>query len=479
MTFEESVTQFIRNHQLIHPHMRLVAGVSGGADSMALLSYLCTMRRQWLLELAVCSVDHGLRGAEGRADLEFVRTFCEEKNVMFFGRRVDVRSFSRKRKLSLEAAARELRYKAFAETVELFRADALVLAHHGDDQIETMLMRATRGSVGPARAGIPVRRPFAGVELVRPFLTQTKSFLEDYCREQGIRPRCDVTNSWENHTRNRFRKYVLPFLKRENPSVHLKFQYESERLADDEAFLIQLAEAQLKEVVIKKSNDLVKLSIPALLSLPSPLQRRAIHLILNYLYMNQRMKPLHQSIHIEHLLQLLRSDRASGGTFFPKGFAARKSYEICLVGRFSLTAEKGYDVVLNIPGRTECPAGVIDAEFLEDNLCPEEKKDRQNRITIDCPAISFPLIVRSPLPGDRIMPVGMKHAQKIHRIFINEKIDRLRRSRWPLIVDGKGTAIWLPLLRKALLPESEQSGEKTKYLTLTFTPHADFGRTQE
>lgn len=476
MTFEESVTQFIRKHGLIQPRMRLVAGVSGGADSMALLLYLLTKRKRWELELAVCSVDHGLRDTAGEEDLAFVASFCRKEHVAFLGKTVDVQAYCKEQNLGIEAAARALRYQAYEEALHAFRADALVLAHHGDDQIETMLMREVRGRIGIARAGIPVKRPFAGKELIRPFLSQTKAALAAYCAAQGITPRHDASNESDRHTRNRFRKQVLPFLKKENPSVHLKFQYESETIAEDETFLIELARQRLETVILEKNADWIKISIPDLLVIPYSLQRRIIHLILNYLYTNRKIQPMHQSIHIENLLQLLRSNRPSGRVVFPEGLLARKSYRACLIGFPSRVKDKSYDLVLQVPGRTSFSAGTIDAEFLPNGFCLGTAVSGPDCLITDYRQVIGPLRVRTWRRGDRMMPKGMTGTQKIQRIFINEKIDREKRIVWPLVVDGENSVLWLPLLRKGWRSSPDVQKKEASYLKLTFTPIADFGR---
>lgn len=476
MTFEERVLQFIKEHQLIVPGMRLVAGVSGGTDSMALICFLCGMKEKWRLELAVVSVNHRLRGAESQKDLEYVEAFCRKNDLVFYGRTVDAKRYSLEEKLSTEAGARELRYRAFAEAVHLFHADALVLAHHGDDQIETMLMRETRGSFGMSRSGIPIRRPFACAELIRPFLSQTKSDLENYCSSRGIKARYDPSNNSDSHTRNRFRKVILPFLKNENPTAHLKFQYESERIAEDEELLLQLAKDDLKKVILKKKTDQVKLSISALLSIPLPLQRRMIHLILNYLYTNRQIKPLHQSIHIENLMQLMRSDRASGGTFFPKSLIARKSYGVCIIGFLPQSQDQGYDQLIQVPGTTVLPGGKMIADFLHGGI--QATDGGRNSLILDLHGVRTPLRVRTWRTGDRMNANGMSHPQKVQRIFINEKVDREKRENWPIVVDGKGTILWLPLLRRARELPQRTADCEGMYLKLVFMPTDDFGRTQ-
>lgn len=476
MNVDDSVNAFVEEHRLIRPHMRLVAGVSGGADSMALIQYLFGIRERLHLSLAVCSVDHRLRGKESEADLHYVSSWCGERRILFYGRTVDVPAYIRKTGMGVEEAARELRYRAFADVLRRFRADALVLAHHGDDQIETMLMRQVNGRIGPGRAGIPVSRPFAGTFLIRPFLSQSKEDLERYCREHGIEPRTDATNASDRHTRNRFRQHILPFLKCENPAVHLKFQYASERIAEDEQYLMQAAENQLTKVVVEKKKDIVKLSVPHFLNVARSLQRRIIHLILNYLYAMRKLRPEHQSIHIDQMLRLMRSGHPSGSLLLPKGLAVRKSYKVCLVGFFDGQPVVTYNQRINIPGETRFPAGVIKAEFLSANVSGTAVG--ANAMIVDCRSSALPLRVRTRKPGDRIGLIRTAGSQKVKSVFIDKKIDRRKRSLWPIVVDRNDRVLWLPLLKRGRCPDPENGAGGPKYLLLEFIPTDDFGGTE-
>ncbi|MCO7127744.1 tRNA lysidine(34) synthetase TilS [Sporolactobacillus shoreicorticis] len=478
MTFSERVTRFIGTHHLVRSNERLVLGVSGGADSMALLHFFYMKKKDWELELAVCSVDHTLRGVQSNEDQNYVASFCKKREILFIGKTVDARSWSAKRKISIETGARELRYKAFAEAMAVFKADALVLAHHGDDQIETMLMRQVRGTIGVGRAGIPVRRPFEGKEIIRPFLSQTKADLERYCSENGIVPRHDESNESDAHTRNRFRKNVLPFLKKENPQVHLKFQYESERIAEDESLLLQMAENRLERAVLDKKKCEYALSVPEFLDIHPALQRRTIHLLLCYLYTNRQLQPPHQSIHIEQLLQLLHSSHSSGSVILPKGLTARRSYDRCRIGFVMESGDIGEQTAIPIPGRTDFLSGSIEAAYLKGEELSSAAYTRDCFI-LDGDHIALPLYVRTWRVGDRISPNGMTGSQKIQRIFINEKIDRNERTKWPLITDANGRILWLPLLRRGMPFPSSPDLEKKNYIKLQFIPFTDFGRTQE
>ncbi|MCI1859092.1 MAG: hypoxanthine phosphoribosyltransferase [Sporolactobacillus sp.] len=473
MTFEERVMHFIEKHRLIRPGMRVVAGVSGGADSMALLCFLWEKSKELQIRLAVCSVDHRLRGEEAQADLRFVADYCVRLRLPFFGRTVDAAACSRADQLSIEAGARKVRYQAFADAVKSFHADAVALAHHGDDQIETMLMREVRGSAGPARAGIPYRRPFAGAQVIRPFLAVTKADLRRYCAARGIETRFDRSNLSDTHTRNRFRKTVLPFFKEENPAVHLKFQYESERIADDERFLHELARERLQSAVIEQRPGVVVFSVPILLAAPLPLQRRMIHLVLNYLYASRQMKPLHQSIHIENLIRLLRLGRSSGDMVFPGNLTARKRYGTCTIGMFPRRQGQKFDEAIRIPGTTFFPSGSIEACRLPANEHPAGITT--NNLIVDLRLIRLPLRVRNRRSGDRMRPNGMACPQKLRRIFINAKVKREERACWPVVTDGSGRVIWLPLLRRALPLPQRAAGDEHDFYKLTYKPQLFWG----
>ncbi|MFC7394746.1 tRNA lysidine(34) synthetase TilS [Scopulibacillus cellulosilyticus] len=469
---EYIVDQFIRRHKLITPHATVVVGVSGGPDSMALLDYLNKAKQSWDIKIVACSIDHMLRGDDSRKDLEYVASFCSQKDILFEGKSVNVPLFKEEHHMSTEAAARHCRYKVFGNVMKKYNASMLALAHHGDDQIETMLMRQVRGSFGAARAGMPVSRPFMGGKVIRPFLIVTKKEIEEYCFKNGIEPRIDKTNESDEYTRNRFRKVILPFLKTENPLVHLRFQHDSEILYDDNNYLDQLAEEKLSDIVTNKRQEQMTISIQHFLRTPIPLQRRIIHLILNYLYHNKHIEPSLQSIHIETLLDWFRSDKPSGMQHLPDRLIAVRSYDQCTFSFSQNDAEQaGYQTALAIPGVTEVPSGKVIAKVTDDITAYGKGLNR-----FICPyhQVIQPLLVRSRQNGDRITPKGMSGTQKIKDIFINAKIDRRLRDEWPVVVDANGYVLWLPLLRHS--DKASMDVNSTNYLVLTFIPTADFGR---
>ncbi|MFC4620380.1 tRNA lysidine(34) synthetase TilS [Camelliibacillus cellulosilyticus] len=467
---ESDVDAFVKRHDLIPMGSTIVVGVSGGSDSMALLNYLLGRKEAWDLKLIVCTVNHGLRGAAAESDMAFVADFCRERHLSFEGVTVDVRGYQAQHHVSEETAARACRYHAFEKVMKKVRANLLALAHHGDDQIETMLMRQVRGSFGLSKTGMAYKRPFATGFIIRPFLTLTKEAIETYCHECGIQWRQDPSNFSDQYTRNRFRHEVLPFLKKENPFVHLRFQQDSEVMRDDFLFLDELAGQRLKAILCQKSPDLVKVKIADMLNAPVPLQRRMIHLILNYLYCHAGMSPDHQFIHIENLLIWLRKTHASGEQHLPGGLIARRSYDHCFFSFKNASEPNDYFFKMDLPGEIQLPLGIVQAGIR--HTYPKTGQDA-TRFICDYDQVTLPIYIRTRKPGDRMRPAGMEGTKKIKDLFIDLKIPRDLRSLWPVVTDGEDRVIWLPLLRFSnYAPISEAT---KNYLVLNFMKKADSG----
>ncbi|MBR6014026.1 MAG: tRNA lysidine(34) synthetase TilS [Selenomonadaceae bacterium] len=199
---------------------KIVVAVSGGADSLALADLLNRSRQKFKNEICIAHYEHGLRGEESLADAEFVEEFAKNLGVEFFCEHGDVKKFSAENKISVETAARILRYE-FLNKVRLKKIfDTIALAHHADDQAETVLMKFLRGA---SSAGLSAMKFFAVTEdyglLIRPLLKFKKVELEEYCRKRNFSPRIDKTNFQTDATRNKIRLELLPTLKNFNPAI--------------------------------------------------------------------------------------------------------------------------------------------------------------------------------------------------------------------------------------------------------------------
>ena len=466
---EAKVEAFLSHHSFSLEDKNIVVGVSGGPDSLALLHYLLRQKEKQNITIVAAHVDHMFRGEESFEDAMFVKSFCEENEIPFEMARVNIPEMMERTGKSSQVAAREARYDFFGEVMEKYGFKLLALAHHGDDQIETMLMRFTRGSSGKARAGIPFLRPFYKGCIFRPFLSMTKKEIEEYCRINGLEPRLDPSNLKEVYSRNRFRKHVLPFLKSENRQVHEQFQRLSEDLQTDENYLQELTAEKMNRVIIKRVNSQVSIDTNVFRDMPMPLQRRGIQLILEYLY-KKRPESL-SAIHIDQIYSLIYSSHPSGKLDLPGGLKVVRSYSDCHF-QFDLQSHDKYRLELAEPGSVYLPDGSGIKLEIVDHLSP---------FLTECGAffniknLEWPIVIRNREKGDKMSLKGMSGSKKVKDIFINSKVPISLRKIWPLITDGKGEILWIPGLKKSALEGISQAAEH--YVLLTFKSNYLLGGT--
>ncbi|WP_079504204.1 tRNA lysidine(34) synthetase TilS [Mesobacillus jeotgali] len=456
------VNAFLERHDFQLNNKSIAVGVSGGPDSLALLHYLSQQRERKLLKIVAVHVDHMFRGEESYQDALFVKAFCDKHNLPFEMKRIDVPAYMRETGLSSQQAARACRYAFFEEVMEKHQLQYLALGHHGDDQVETVLMRLTRGSSGKARAGIPFSRKFGPFSIFRPFLCLTKAELEDYCALNSLEPRIDPSNDKTYYSRNRFRKTVLPFLKEENPAVHEHFQRFSEEQQMDEEYLLELTKEKLNKVM-KKEDKGITIGISSFREMPMPLQRRGIKLILNYLY-NDRPASL-SAIHIEKIFSIIRNPHPSGTLDFPSGLRIIRSYGNC---HFKLNPPERHSYRYEISGSDQLilPNGdVIDAQLLNDVHVGDVSN---HRFVIDLEESGTPLYIRTRKNGDRMSLKGMEGSKKLKDIFIDMKIPINERDEWPVVTDREDRILWLPGLKKSKHEADEQGN---RLLLLTYIKH--------
>ena len=203
----------------IFPVQKIVVAVSGGADSLALADLLNRSRQKFKLEICIAHYEHGLRGQESIDDANFVKNFAADSGLKFFCENGNVNDFSLENKISVETAARVLRYEFLSKVRRQLNFDAIALAHHANDQAETVLLRLLRGSTSTGLSAMKFLTPSPYGLLIRPLLRFKKIELEKYCTERGIIPRIDATNFETVATRNKIRLELLPALEKFNPAI--------------------------------------------------------------------------------------------------------------------------------------------------------------------------------------------------------------------------------------------------------------------
>jgi tRNA(Ile)-lysidine synthase len=430
----------------------IIIGVSGGPDSMALAHAFNTIKVEYDFTLVIAHVDHMFRGQESLDDLEYVKKWCTLNNTQFEGGRLNVNKFIEETGQSSQQAARECRYQFFEEMMLKYNANYLALGHHGEDQIETILMRLVRGTSSIGYAGIREKRPFGTGEIIRPFLELRKMDLTRYCSNNDIIPRKDPSNEKDVYTRNRFRHHVLPFIFEENPSAHKRFQLFSRQRLEDEVYLMELTVNALNTVIKNKQKQAVTIDIPQFLKMPISLQRRGIQLILEYVYLHIP-NSLTQG-HVNSILALLLNDKSAWEQHLPEGLIVTRSYNECSF-TFIYTNVKYYTLCINEPGIFDTPNGFsLKVEFI--NKCPEPKNDIFICSSRD---VSFPLIIRNRKNGDRMSIKGMNGSKKIKDIFIDEKMKQSLRDEWPIITDNQNNILWIPFVKKSAFERTFSADE--------------------
>ena len=277
------VLAVVRRYRLFQPGNKILVAVSGGSDSVALLHLLHELKSEWRLDLSVVHVNYGLRGKESDDDEGFVRRLCGHLAIPCIVRKVALsRNMKDGRHHSLQARARDVRYRMMKEVAAAEGANRVALGHTADDQAETILMWLLRGTGLTGLAGMPIRREDL---FIRPLLTVTRADLAACLTSHGIEFRTDSSNAKLLYRRNRIRHELLPTITALAPSFLRVMSRQSEIVGEDDRFLEQLTTDWLRRVLKEEAGHPV-LDRTALLAAPLALQRRLVRRILRRL--NQR-----------------------------------------------------------------------------------------------------------------------------------------------------------------------------------------------
>lgn len=408
------VGAWCRKEALFSAGDRVICAVSGGADSMAMLWCLLTLREALGITVSAAHFNHRLRGAESDRDEEFVRSFCAAHGVALTVGSADVAARAAAQGESVETAARALRY-AFLDGLT---CDKVATAHNADDNAETVLLHLLRGSGLRGLCGIP---PVRG-RIVRPLLCVTRGQIEAFLRAEGVPWMEDSTNTEDTCRRNRLRHRVLPQLRAETPELSRRLTAQSEVLRAEDELLDALAARCLTPV----GNGYLCAPV---LAAPVALQRRALRLIAR-----ESLSSDVSLAHIEAMRALLTADCPSAQCSLPGCWLARRRYDALELVRPE-TAEFS-PVPLQVPGVTELPVpGLrIHCEILE-NFQKITNTPFQFAIKYDMIS-AYRLVVRPRHAGDRItLPGGCTKTLK--KLFIERKLPRAERGLAAVFAAGE------------------------------------------
>ncbi len=434
------IRDYILHQHLIEPGETVQVGVSGGADSVCLLHVLSQLRSDLQFELEAVHVNHNLRSTAHRDEV-FTSELCQEWGIPCRIVSVDVMSRLQRDRRGVEAAARQLRYEAFAES----GAQKTALAHHMQDQAETVLMNLIRGSGTKGLAGM---LPKNGC-VIRPLLCCSKSEILGYMQDHGLQWVEDETNQDVEFTRNGIRHQLVCMIEeRWNPNFCESASQTAAMLQQDEELLSSMAKAQYERLKREKGVHL-----PEMAKLPPALASRVARLFLEDVGHGRDMG----FCHIQAILEM--AGKPSGSKInLPGGLTLERSYDILQCYQESRDREGGWAYpVGRIPCEIEVPENKLKIRFRfvesikNTNIC-----EKLYTKWIDYDTIKDTLQVRTRRPGDYISAAGGR--KKLQDYFIDEKIPRPERDRIPLLADGPHV-LWIIGYR---LSDACKIGEETK-----------------
>jgi tRNA(Ile)-lysidine synthase len=453
----KKVSITLSRHGMLESGDCVVIAVSGGADSVCLLDVLNRLVPELGLRLIVAHYDHGLRKADDERETRFVKELARRINLLC---EVGRASGLSKEFGSLEERAREFRYRFLEEIREKHGAQKIALGHTLDDQAETVIMRFLRGSGSTGLSGIP---PTRDQGIIRPLIDIRRKEVEEYLMSRGLTWQMDSSNQDTGYLRNRIRLELLPELIQYQPQLVEQLGDLAKTLREENRFLDALA----REWFETHFNDLGdgSISIPRVETLRidpairGRVIRRAIERVAGGLRRIERR-------HVEAIEELARGERPQGEINLPKGLTVKRSYDRLVCGFMSQEEKAHFTLEIPSEGTYGIKEAGIRITIKQKNPNSLIRLDGSPlTVFLDAGKVKFPLTLRSILPGDRFVPLGMQGHRKIKDFLIDLKIPSEERPGIPLLLSGD-TIAWVCGYRMDDRFKLEEGTEKVLEVTL-------------
>lgn len=451
-----SARHAITAHHMLAAGDRVIVAVSGGPDSLCLLHVLRRLADDLSLSLHVAHLNHGLRGADSDADAAYVTALAQEWGIEVTCERADVQAYRALHKLSLEDAARQVRY-AFLQRVARTRGASVIAAGHtADDQVETIIMHWLRGAgLAGLRGMLPVQALAGGVRLIRPLLAVSRRDIVAYCAEHALQPRLDRSNEDQRLWRNRLRRSILPELERHSPSLRATTLRSACILADDDAYIEAQVTALWPELA-QVAADAVSIDRARWRSLAPAIQRRLIRRAWACLPGGGGDLGW---VHVERIRELaLRAARREPARLhLPRGVHALVPASTIVLSLTDEAAEAtdaprlvGDALALSAPSRLRLPGSewVIETELSDASAATDPASGDRFVQRFDADVVGDALTVRRWRAGDRMQPLGMIGRRKLHDIMIDNHVPQSTRAQMPVLLAGEHV-LWLVGVRRS------------------------------
>jgi tRNA(Ile)-lysidine synthase len=452
----KKVLEFFRTYNPTEEKNTILVAVSGGPDSVCLFHLLYQLRDRLKIMMHVVHLDHQLRGKESGADAEFVRQLALRFEIPATIGTRDVQQYREAKRLSLEEAAREVRYEFFVETAQKLNAGAVVLGHTRDDNVETILMHLIRGTGTRGLRGLmPVTEwhtKTSRLKLLRPLLNISRRETQEYCRENHFDTRTDSSNLSPSFFRNRVRLELLPLMQSYNPRFDDALLRTASTANDEFTFLDEIAKLLWNDVARQVDNTIILHRANLLAEAPA-IRRQLLRIALEKLFGSLKDIEIR---HIEAIMGILPKP-AGRKVHLPDGMVFSSEYDRYIIGAdpkiLCPLPELTGQAEINVPGVTRFSDWEITTEIFssEEYLArpqPEISADEHEKNydsfseAFDYDQVDRPLIVRSVRTGERFQPLGMGEQKKIARFMIDARIPSDWRERVPIMA-STGQVAWV------------------------------------
>lgn len=400
----------------------VVIGVSAGPDSMCLLDLL----QKKTTKIVVCHINHNVR-KESIEEEEYITKYCQDKNII-----LEKTTINNYQENNFENEARKKRYMFYEEILKKYNSKTLLLAHHGDDLIETILMKISRGSNLEGYAGIKEVSNVKNYQIIRPLLKYTKEDIINYNKSNNIKYYNDSSNQSTNYTRNRYRLNILPLLKKEDKNIHKKYLKYSKTLIEYDDYI--------KREVKRNINNVYKdniINIDNLNKLDTFLIKNILYNVINNIYQNKNN--IITDRHIQNIISLLNNTKPNIKIDLPNNKEIVKEYNKLII-KDKTSDIKNYKIEFN---------DKIEIENLIIEKIESEDDDSNSVCRLNSKDITLPLYIRNREDGDYIILKGSNNRKKIKEIFIEKKLPLKKRNNYPLLVDSNNNIIWIPNIKKS------------------------------
>ncbi|WP_342343335.1 tRNA lysidine(34) synthetase TilS [Ruminiclostridium herbifermentans] len=440
------VLDTINKNDLISYGDGIVVGISGGYDSVCLLHILYCLSKDLNLKLFPVHINHMLRGLEAARDEDFVNEFCQSLGLSLHIKRVDIAQKAKNEKISIEEAGRNARYEEFNRVAAENSANKIAVAHSKNDQAETILMRIFRGTGLEGLKGIEYKRD----NIIRPLLDIDRKQIENYVNNNGLKAVTDSSNLHTDYFRNRIRLNVIPEI---NNAAKIDITENLLRLSKivvtDEDFLRYNAEIAYEKSCIKKDINSVELNLSELIEMHPAILGRVIRIaILNSFGSIEGIG----FNHVDKLMQLVRDGQTGSRIDIPHGMMAVKTYSSIIIKKQGEEQKERFEYKLEVPGKTvlndkeAVVAQIINfdsnencRQYINENKGVYTKFFDLKKLELEA---NLEIVVRNRRDGDIFKPLNSNGTKKLKEYFIDNKIDREQRDKFPLIAINK-EIIWI------------------------------------